>query len=63
MASSFMNPGESRNGQNLNRVRIFTSDKLNNAVIDQKWDRVKVVCSQPFNKVGHVFIEICVSLK
>ena len=25
---------------------------MSQAVADQKWDRVKVVCRQPFNKVG-----------
>lgn len=50
VSSSFMNPGESRSSQNLNRVRIFGSDALSKAVAGQKWDRVKVVCTQPFNK-------------
>ena len=51
-ASSFMNPADSRASQNPNRVRIFGSDQLSNAVAGQKWDRAKVVCTQPFNKVG-----------
>ena len=51
MASSFMNPMESRSGQNLNRVRIFGADKLSKVTLDDKWDRVKVVCTQPFHKV------------
>ncbi|XP_013394562.1 DNA repair protein XRCC1 [Lingula anatina] len=50
VASSFLSPIESRNGTNMNRVRIFTADKLSKAVVEQKWDRVKVVCTQPFNK-------------
>ena len=49
-ASSFMSPMESRNGQNAARVRMFATDKLNRDVAAQKWDRVKVVCTQPFNK-------------
>jgi len=52
VASSFMNPAESRASQNPNRVRIFGSDQLSKAVAGQKWDRAKVVCTQPFNKVG-----------
>ena len=54
VASSFMTPSESRVSQNPNRVRIFGSDQLSKAVAGQKWDRVKVVCTQPFNKVGNV---------
>ena len=49
-ASSFMSPLESRNGQHQTRVRMFGTDKLNRDVAMQKWDRVKVVCTQPFNK-------------
>ena len=47
-----MNPMESRSGQNLNRVRIFGADKLSKVTLDDKWDRVKVVCTQPFHKVA-----------
>lgn len=50
MASSFMTPIESRNSSDLNRVRMFGPDKLNKVVAEQKWDRVKVICTQPFNK-------------
>ncbi|KAK2193888.1 hypothetical protein NP493_6g03019 [Ridgeia piscesae] len=60
VASSFMNPMESRNGQNLNRVRIFGTEKLSKVTLDPKWDRVKVVCTQPFNKTtqyGLAFIK------
>ncbi|KAF2351561.1 DNA ligase 3 BRCT domain [Trinorchestia longiramus] len=48
--SSFMSPVESRNGTDSNRVRMFTSRHLNKNVAAQKWTRVKLVCSQPFNK-------------
>ena len=27
-------------------------DKLSKGVAEQKWDRVKVVCTQPYNKVS-----------
>ena len=50
-ASVFMTPIEARNGTNLNQVRIFGTDKLNQTALDEKWDRIKVVCTQPFNKV------------
>lgn len=50
VASSFMSPIESRNSTDLNRVRMFGPDKLNKNVACQKWDRIKVICTQPFNK-------------
>ncbi|TRY64373.1 hypothetical protein TCAL_07946 [Tigriopus californicus] len=50
VASSFMSPLESRNEQNQNRVRMFGKETLNQELIKEKWDRVKIVCSQPFNK-------------
>lgn len=50
VASSFMTPAESRNNQNLSKVRFFDKDHLSKATLDQKWDVIKVVCSQPFNK-------------
>ncbi len=51
VASSFMTPLESRNGSNRNSVRMFGTDKLTKTVSGQKWDRVKIVCTQPFCKV------------
>ncbi|KAG8229896.1 hypothetical protein J437_LFUL009760, partial [Ladona fulva] len=50
MTSSFMSPMEARNVVNPNRVRMFSSDKLDSSSVKEKWDRVKVVCTQPFNK-------------
>lgn len=50
VASSFMSPLESRNEQNQSRVRMFSKDSLNQELMKEKWDRVKIVCSQPFNK-------------
>ena len=51
MASAFMSPLEARNNTNRNSVRMFGADKLSKTVAGQKWDRVKIVCTQPFNKV------------
>lgn len=45
-----MTPQECRNGTNLQRVRIFKSAELNKATLSEKWDRIRVVCTQPFNK-------------
>ncbi|XP_072106820.1 DNA repair protein XRCC1 isoform X3 [Mobula birostris] len=50
VSSFFMSPTESRSGSNLNRVRMFGPDKLAKGVLGKKWDRVKVVCTQPYNK-------------
>ena len=61
VASSFLSPIESRNGSNFTRVRMFTEDKLNTEVAKEKWDIVKIICTQPFNKTikyGLSFITI-----
>ncbi|XP_037372641.1 DNA repair protein XRCC1 isoform X1 [Talpa occidentalis] len=50
VTSSFMSPSESRSGLNPNRVRIFGPDKLVRAAAEKRWDRVKIVCSQPYSK-------------
>jgi DNA-repair protein XRCC1 len=50
-ASSFMSPAESKSWTNINRVRMFGRDKLSKLVLDQKWDKIKLVCTQPFNKI------------
>eukprot|EP00069_Balaena_mysticetus_P002375 bmy_15980T0 len=52
VTSSFMSPSESRSGSNSNRVRIFGPDKLVRATAEKRWDRVKIVCSQPYSKVS-----------
>lgn len=60
-ASSFMSPMDARQGTNLNRVRMFGSEKLSQSIVKEKWDRVKVVCTQPFNKsiqYGLAFIKL-----
>ncbi|XP_023338703.1 DNA repair protein XRCC1 isoform X2 [Eurytemora carolleeae] len=49
-ASSFMSPEESRTESNTTRVRMFARDKLNQAVVTEKWNIIKVICTQPFNK-------------
>uniref|UniRef100_K7FP83 BRCT domain-containing protein n=1 Tax=Pelodiscus sinensis TaxID=13735 RepID=K7FP83_PELSI len=50
VTSSFMSPSESKAGTNLNRVRMFGPDKLVKAAAEKKWDRVKIVCTQPYTK-------------
>ncbi|XP_063291770.1 DNA repair protein XRCC1 [Pelobates fuscus] len=48
--SSFMSPSESKSEKNRNRLRMFGSDKLVKATAEKKWDRAKIVCTQPYNK-------------
>ncbi|XP_016327774.1 DNA repair protein XRCC1-like [Sinocyclocheilus anshuiensis] len=50
VTSSFMSPTESRNGTNTSRVRFFGPSQLVKATAQEKWDRVKIVCSQPYSK-------------
>lgn len=45
-----MSPIESREVRNHNRVRMFRKEKLDKATLSQKWDIVKVVCTQRHNK-------------
>lgn len=49
-SASFMSPIESRNETNLQRVRMFRLQDLNKVTLTEKWDRIRVVCTQPFNK-------------
>ncbi|XP_050988094.1 DNA repair protein XRCC1 isoform X2 [Labeo rohita] len=61
VTSSFMSPTESRNGTNTNRVRFFGPSQLVKATAQEKWDRVKIVCSQPYSKsiaYGVAFIKL-----
>lgn len=41
---------DSRNSDSPNRVRCFTKDALMPDVADEKWELVKVTCTQGFNK-------------
>jgi DNA-repair protein XRCC1 len=61
VTSSFMSPSESKSNSNTNRVRMFGKDSLSKSLVDQKWDRVKIICTQPYNKnikYGLVFIRL-----
>uniref|UniRef100_A0A8C2HLF9 DNA repair protein XRCC1 n=1 Tax=Cyprinus carpio TaxID=7962 RepID=A0A8C2HLF9_CYPCA len=61
VTSSFMSPTESRNGTNTNRVRFFGPSQLLKATAQEKWDCVKIVCSQPYSKslaYGVAFIKL-----
>jgi hypothetical protein len=36
---------------------MFTRDKLNQTAVTEKWNLVKVVCTQPFSK----HIQVCLN--
>ena len=52
VTSSFMTPSESRGGTNLYKMRIFSKEQLSNVTVDEKWDRIKIICTQPYNKTS-----------
>ncbi|VDM18767.1 unnamed protein product [Hydatigera taeniaeformis] len=47
--SSFMSPADAKKGVSLNRVRIFSGSELAPSISSQKWDIVRINCTQPFN--------------
>lgn len=58
--SSLMSLQESRAEKNMQTVKMFATDKLNAEVQAQYWDRVKVVCTQPYNNhlYGLTFVKL-----
>uniref|UniRef100_A0A915I8Z2 BRCT domain-containing protein n=1 Tax=Romanomermis culicivorax TaxID=13658 RepID=A0A915I8Z2_ROMCU len=60
---SFMSPTESRLESYCSRVRLFNSKEHFEAEsLDKKYDRIKVICTQPYNKnvgYGLAFIRCC----
>ncbi|XP_062499516.1 DNA repair protein XRCC1-like isoform X2 [Corticium candelabrum] len=61
VTSSFMSPSESKSGANKSRVKMFGKQMLSKVTVDQKWDRVKIICTQPYNKnvkYGLVFVRL-----
>lgn len=49
VTSSLMTLHECKNGLNVNKVRFFDNDQLSPAC-KESWDRVKIVCTQPYIK-------------
>lgn len=45
-----MSPQECRNETNMQKVRMFRAGEMNKATLSEKWDRIRVVCTQPFNR-------------
>lgn len=48
--SSFMSPIQSKQSTYTNQVRMFRSEQLCLPERNEKWDRIKIVCTQPFNR-------------
>lgn len=49
VTSSLMTLHECKNGLNINKVRFFDTNQLS-SVCNESWDRVKIVCTQPYIK-------------
>lgn len=47
---SFMNPVECRTTTNPTKTRKFDNEDFSEDVCQKKWDRIKVICRQPFRK-------------
>lgn len=61
-ATMLMSPSDSRSNTNRNQVKLLKANDLNKAVANEKWDRVKLVCEQKFNRIspfGLSFIKFC----
>ncbi|KFB53623.1 AGAP002605-PA-like protein [Anopheles sinensis] len=61
LSTRFMGPVESRNSTSPNGVQIFNKSTLVPSATDDKWDLVKIICTQPFNsrvKYGLTFVTI-----
>ncbi|NXG83808.1 TRPC2 protein, partial [Stercorarius parasiticus] len=49
---TLMTPADSKLGQNRCGVRMFKEADFLALAVGQKWDRLRLTCSQPFNKQG-----------
>lgn len=60
-ATLLMTPSESRSNTNRNQVKLMKSSDLNKTCLNEKWDRLKIVCEQKFNRLnpfGLCFIKL-----
>lgn len=48
--SAFMTAFECRQSTNVNKVRMFSHEELLKPESNEKWDRIKIICTQPFNR-------------
>ncbi|XP_054035348.1 DNA repair protein XRCC1-like [Dryobates pubescens] len=46
--AAFLSPNESRAGAELKRVRLFGAQSLVKGVAGKSWERLRLVCSQPY---------------
>eukprot|EP00698_Gefionella_okellyi_P020458 TRINITY_DN641_c0_g1_i2.p1 TRINITY_DN641_c0_g1~~TRINITY_DN641_c0_g1_i2.p1 ORF type:complete len:345 (-),score=62.06 TRINITY_DN641_c0_g1_i2:864-1898(-) len=59
--TGFMQFADVVSGTNKSRSMTFTDDKLQKAVMAQKWDRMKLVCTQPFReptRIGLALVQV-----
>nr|XP_027230033.1 uncharacterized protein LOC113821711 isoform X1 [Penaeus vannamei] len=47
---ALMTPAEWRAGKNSKTVRMFKKEDLDQHAVKEKWDRVRIICTQPFRK-------------
>ncbi|XP_064081893.1 uncharacterized protein LOC135198254 [Macrobrachium nipponense] len=45
-----MTPAEWRSGKNMTAVRMFKQCDFNAEATEEKWDKVRIVCTQPYRK-------------
>ncbi|CAF1430537.1 unnamed protein product [Rotaria sordida] len=60
-ATLLMTPNESRSNINRNQVKLLKSSDLNSICLNEKWDRLKIICEQKFNRLnqfGLCFIKL-----
>ncbi|NXS56489.1 XRCC1 protein, partial [Brachypteracias leptosomus] len=47
-SAAFLTPQQSRAGEGLRRLRLFGPQALVKGVAERGWDRLRLVCSQPY---------------
>jgi len=60
-ATLLMSPSDSRSNTNRNQVKMLQANDLNKTCLNEKWDRLKIVCEQKFNRLnqfGLCFIKL-----
>ncbi|XP_028400541.1 uncharacterized protein LOC114523723 isoform X2 [Dendronephthya gigantea] len=60
-STTLMSPAESKTGRNILGVKMFDKASFTKDVPEEEWDRVRVVCRQPFTKdkqFGLQFVDI-----
>ena len=47
-STKFMDQSDSRNGKNVDKVKLFDRDAFNETNAQKRWDLIRVTCLQPF---------------